>query len=137
MRQLKSTRVQTGSPTIPLRELVLASRNRCAENIGVEAIIVAELELCNIQRHVFAADFVEAADDAALEDRPKSFNRYSCEPRRQRTDVRRGERLCAGLLRQFERERAAYVIADAAEGCVGRASRAWPQCLLPICYPTR
>ena len=29
----------------------------------------------DIQRHIFLADFVERADDAALEDRPKALNR--------------------------------------------------------------
>lgn len=48
---------------------------RFPEDIGVVPIIVAELELCNVQRHVFGADLVEASDDAALEDRPEAFNR--------------------------------------------------------------
>ena len=38
------------------------------------AVVVAELKLGNIERHVFFADFVEAADDAALDDRPEAFD---------------------------------------------------------------
>ena len=37
-------------------------------------IVVPELELRNVERHVFGADFVEAADDARL-NRPEAFNR--------------------------------------------------------------
>ena len=39
------------------------------------AVIVAELELRDVQRQVFRADFVERAHDAALEDAPEAFNR--------------------------------------------------------------
>ncbi len=53
----------------------LTSRNRRSENVRVPPVVIAELELRDVQRHVFAADFVEAADDAALEDRPEAFNR--------------------------------------------------------------
>src|SRR6266540_4961038 len=52
-----------------------ASRNRRPENVRILAVIVAELKFRNIQRHIFAADFVERADDAALEDRPEAFDR--------------------------------------------------------------
>jgi hypothetical protein len=45
------------------------------ENIAVMPVIVAELEFCDVQRHVLGADLVERADDAALEDRPEAFNR--------------------------------------------------------------
>jgi len=53
----------------------LASRNRRSEDVCVLAIIVAELELGNIQRKVLFADLVEGADAAALNQRPKTFNR--------------------------------------------------------------
>jgi hypothetical protein len=52
-----------------------ASRNRRSENVRVLAIVIAELELCNIEGKIFAADLVIAADHAALEDRPKALNR--------------------------------------------------------------
>jgi hypothetical protein len=54
-----------------------ASPNRRSENIRVLPIVIAELELGNIERHIFAAHFVECADDTALEDRPKSFDSLS------------------------------------------------------------
>jgi hypothetical protein len=54
---------------------VSASRNRRSENVRVLAIVISELEFCNIERYVFAADLVERADHASLEDRPKALNR--------------------------------------------------------------
>ena len=54
--------------------MVLASLNRRSEDVRVLPIVIAELELGNIQRHIFAAHFMERADDAALEDRPEAFN---------------------------------------------------------------
>src|SRR5258708_33060090 len=58
-----------------LLELILTSLNRRSENVRVPSIIVAEFEFRNIERHVFGADFVEASDDPALEDRPEALNR--------------------------------------------------------------
>src|SRR5271155_1239830 len=53
----------------------LAPADRRSENVWVHAVIVPELKLRDVQRQIFAADFVEVSDDAALEDAPKSFNR--------------------------------------------------------------
>ena len=44
---------------------VSAPRYRGAEYVGVIPIVVPELELCNVQRQVFAADLVEAAHNTA------------------------------------------------------------------------
>lgn len=52
-----------------------AASYRCLKHIGVEAVVVAELKLRDIQRHIFGRHFVERADHAALEDAPKAFNR--------------------------------------------------------------
>src|ERR1700680_5154789 len=52
----------------------LASFNCCSENIRVRTIVVAKLKFRDVQRHIFLADFVERADNATLQDRPKSFN---------------------------------------------------------------
>jgi hypothetical protein len=49
--------------------------NRRSENVIVEAIIIPELELRNVKWHVFGADLVERANDAALENAPKALNR--------------------------------------------------------------
>jgi hypothetical protein len=46
-----------------------------AENIGIRPIVVPELKLGNIQRHVLFADTMECADHAAFEDRPETLNR--------------------------------------------------------------
>ena len=51
-----------------------ASLDRRSENIRVFPIIIAELELGNIERYIFPAYLVEAPDDAALEDRPETFD---------------------------------------------------------------
>ena len=40
---------------------------RLSENVGVVAVVVAELKLRNVQRQILGADLVEAADDAAAE----------------------------------------------------------------------
>jgi hypothetical protein len=48
----------------------LASANIRAENIAIEPIVVPELKLRNEQRQIFAAHFVERADNAALKDAP-------------------------------------------------------------------
>src|SRR6202166_1184832 len=48
---------------------------RHPENIGVVAVVVAELELGNVQRHVLGTDLMERADHATLEDRPEALNR--------------------------------------------------------------
>src|SRR6202050_1770501 len=55
--------------------LLLASANRRVENVLVLPIVIAELKLRDIERHILGADLVERADNAALEDAPKAFNR--------------------------------------------------------------
>jgi len=57
--------------------MTLASINCRSENVCVLPVIIAELELDNIERHIFPAHFVERADDAALENRPEAFNGLS------------------------------------------------------------
>ena len=51
--------------------------NSRSENIGVLPVIVAELELRNIKRHIFPAHLVECADHTALEDRLEALNGLS------------------------------------------------------------
>jgi hypothetical protein len=52
----------------------LTSCNCRAEDIGIVPIVVAELKLRDVQRQVFLADLVIAADDAALNQRPKTLD---------------------------------------------------------------
>src|SRR6266542_2092805 len=59
-----------------------ASADRLAEDVGVVPVVVAELELGNIERQIFGTHLVESADNAALEDRPEAFDRL----RMDRTD---------------------------------------------------
>jgi transposase-like protein len=49
----------------------LNSLNRRSENVVIKAVIIAELELSDIEREILGADLVERADDPALEDAPK------------------------------------------------------------------
>jgi hypothetical protein len=46
-----------------------------SEDVRVVPIVISELKLRDVQRHIFGANFVKAADDTALEDGPKTFNR--------------------------------------------------------------
>jgi hypothetical protein len=59
---------------LPESKDFLASSDRRSENVRVLTIVVTKLELGNIQRHIFAAHFMECADHAALEDRPEAFD---------------------------------------------------------------
>jgi hypothetical protein len=54
-----------------------ASLDRRPENVRVPTIIILELELGNIEWHIFSAHFVERADHAAFENRPKTFDGLS------------------------------------------------------------
>src|SRR5438128_837229 len=55
--------------------MCLASADRRSEDIGVLPVVVAELELRDIERQILVADLVESAHDTALNQRPKTFNR--------------------------------------------------------------
>lgn len=57
--------------------MISASLDRRSENIRVLPVIVAELELGDIERHIFTAHFVERSDNAALEDRPETLDGLS------------------------------------------------------------
>src|SRR5579885_113843 len=48
---------------------------RGSKNIGVVAVIIAKLELCDVEGQIFAAYLVVGANNAALHDRPEAFNR--------------------------------------------------------------
>jgi hypothetical protein len=48
--------------------------DRGSENVCVFSIVISELEFGNVERHIFAAHFVECADHATLKDRPEAFD---------------------------------------------------------------
>jgi len=54
-----------------------ASLDRRSKDIRVLPIVISELELSNILRHVLPANLVKRTDDTALDDRPKAFNGLS------------------------------------------------------------
>src|ERR1700683_869343 len=47
---------------------------RLPEDVGVMPIVVAELELRDVERHIFLADLMECTDNAALNQRPKALD---------------------------------------------------------------
>ena len=55
----------------------LASTDRRSENVSVPPVVITELELGDIERHIFPAHFVKGANHAALENRPEPFNGLS------------------------------------------------------------
>jgi hypothetical protein len=46
-----------------------------SEDIRIQPVVVAELELGNVERQIFTADLVIGADHAALNQRPETFDR--------------------------------------------------------------
>jgi hypothetical protein len=76
----ESGRLGTGSDLLTigvedLRAAVSAARNCGFKDGRIAPIVIAELELGDIEGHVLAAHLVEGADNAALEDRPEALNR--------------------------------------------------------------
>jgi hypothetical protein len=55
--------------------IISASCDCRSENVGVHAVIIPELELRHVERHIFGTDLVEASDNTAFEDAPEAFNR--------------------------------------------------------------
>ena len=47
----------------------------CTENVRVQTVVIAELELGDIERKVLFADLVEGSDHAAFDQRPEALNR--------------------------------------------------------------
>lgn len=54
-----------------------APRYGIAEDIRVLPVVVAPLKLGDVERQILAANVVERADDAALDERPEAFNTSS------------------------------------------------------------
>src|SRR5690242_10606340 len=54
--------------------MTLAPINSRSEDVCVLPVVITELELGDIKRHIFSAHFVERADYAAFEDRPEAFD---------------------------------------------------------------
>jgi hypothetical protein len=59
----------------PASQVASASSYRCPENVGILAIVLAELKLIQIERQIFFADVMVGADNPALQQRPKALNR--------------------------------------------------------------
>ena len=62
----------------------LATAISFPENVRVHAVIVAELELRDIETEILAADLVACADNATLQDASEALDGCWCGPRRQR-----------------------------------------------------
>ena len=55
--------------------MYLAFSNCRPKDVRVQAVIITELELGDIDRQVLFADLVEGSNHAALDQRPEAFNR--------------------------------------------------------------
>ena len=56
---------------------VSAARYRGTEYVLVIAVVITPFKFSDVQRQVLAADFVEAAHNAAFQERPETINRLS------------------------------------------------------------
>src|SRR5579863_3772597 len=61
-------------PEAPASHCASACCYRCPEDVGVIAVVVAELEFCDVDRQVLARDVMEHADDAALNQGPEALD---------------------------------------------------------------
>jgi hypothetical protein len=59
--------------------LMLAARDSRSENVCVLQVIVAELELGNMEVQVLFADLVEGPDQPRFDEGPEAFNRPAAE----------------------------------------------------------
>src|SRR5579883_2123484 len=62
-------------PEVPASQRASASCYRRPEDIDVFAVVIPELKFRDVQRQILAADLVECADHAALEDARKERER--------------------------------------------------------------
>jgi hypothetical protein len=46
----------------------------CAEDVRIQALVIAKLELVDVEREILFADLVEGADDPAFHDGPEPFD---------------------------------------------------------------
>lgn len=56
-------------------DLASAACYRRLKHVRIETVVVAELKLRDVQRHIFGRHFVERANHATLENAPKALNR--------------------------------------------------------------
>jgi hypothetical protein len=53
---------------------VSAFLDRRSKDVRVQAIVILELELSNVERQIFAADLVISLRHSALDERPEAFD---------------------------------------------------------------
>lgn len=51
-----------------------ACLNRCAEDVRIQALVIAKLELVDVEMQVLLADLIKCPNDAAFHDGLESFN---------------------------------------------------------------
>src|SRR5437016_1487975 len=54
--------------------MTLTSPDCFAKDVFIASVVVSELKFRDVERHVFGADFVEGADNAALKDAPEALD---------------------------------------------------------------
>lgn len=55
--------------------MISAPLYRRSEDVGIEAVVIAELKLRDVERQIFGAYLMIAAHDTALYQRPETFDR--------------------------------------------------------------
>src|SRR5258706_15626714 len=60
---------------IAIAQTLSNAPNCFCENVIVQPVVIAKLELSNVERQILAADLVIGADHTALNQRPETFNR--------------------------------------------------------------
>lgn len=51
-----------------------ARLDRCVEDVRIQALVIAKLELVDVEMQILLADFVERAYDPAFHDGPETFD---------------------------------------------------------------
>jgi hypothetical protein len=74
MQSLMKCTKQPRMNSLDAAKISSASAYRRAEDVFVHSIIVAELELGDIQRQVLFADLVERSDASSFDERPEPFD---------------------------------------------------------------
>ena len=51
-----------------------ACLDRCAEDVRIQALVIAKLKLVDVEMEILLADLMERADDPAFHDGPEAFD---------------------------------------------------------------
>ena len=54
--------------------MLLERTHRRAEDVVIQAVVIPELELCDVEREILGRHLMEGSDHAALHQRPEAFD---------------------------------------------------------------